>query len=218
MEVVAKRVAKKDEPDVNRRAKRIADRLQREMEIQEKSTQKGKSGKREKKQAEAEEEQYEEPWEFDGLLPEWTCEGSLVWAKVAGFPWWPALVNAPEDKPEVKRRPSKPDLIWVYNLGAGNFSEVQPTKGLQPYVAETIAKFGDIDKLKPSMRAQFKKALQQATAILFEEGGVAANSNVPLEENAVATEERAAPTPSGKRKVDVSDDSRAGDGRKKVRT
>ena len=29
---------------------------------------------------------------------------ALAWAKVWGFPWWPALVNAPQDKPGKLRR------------------------------------------------------------------------------------------------------------------
>lgn len=163
-------VKPKKEPEVDRRTKRLQERESRDLQLRvEEAQKKSKSSKKQKAAKEEHVEEDEEPWEYGELLPEWAKEGCLVWAKVGGFPWWPALLNAPEDSPGVKRRPSKPDNVWVFNLGAGNFSEVKThAKGIVPYERATIGKYDTQDKMKGKTLKQFKAAKKLADSILAE--------------------------------------------------
>jgi len=185
---------KKQEPEVDRREKRRLERLEKDIELaKEESLKKQKKTKQEKHQQEQELiEEEEGPWGYDGMLPAWAVEGSLVWAKVWGFPWWPALINAPEEANGRKRRPSKADQVWVYNLGAGNFSEVHPIKSIVPYTPENTKKFGAADKIKASLRKDLKKAMKAANEILKEiEAAGPINcgeESVPVAESAVKAE------------------------------
>jgi len=117
-------------------------------------------------------------WSYAGLLPDWAIvedgrpirdymhsPSLLIWAKVTGHPWWPALLRPPKDKGKC-RRPEKPTHIWIYNLGANNFSEVDPTTQILPYSYHNTQKFGTPIKLKPNYRKEMKKAMDEADAIL----------------------------------------------------
>jgi len=167
-EVYEEKKPEKEEPKMDRRERRIQERVLREAAAIQEAKEKTKKNKKQLKQKEEDEiHQAGDPWNYDGLLPEWAFEGALCWAKVYGFPWWPALVNAPEESEGRKRRPSKSDYIWVYNLGAGNFSEVKPVKCIQPYNRETIKKFKDeVQKMKKAPAAQFREAMRAANDIL----------------------------------------------------
>jgi len=181
-EVVDLRTEKKTkEPQIDRAEKRKMEREAREKKILEEAKQKADAKMAKKKsKAEireelkaAEEAQalVEEPaWSYDGLLPPWCNEGTLIWAKVWGFPWWPALINAPEDKPGKKRTTQKKGQVWVFNLGAANFSEVDPVKCVQTYTADNTKKYGIQDKVKPNMRKDLRKAMAVAEGIIKAEG------------------------------------------------
>lgn len=172
---------KKEEPKIDRIEKRKLEREAREKKILEdaKKKEEAKLAKKkskaeireELKAAEEAQALVEEPaWSYDGLLPPWCNEGTLIWAKVWGFPWWPALINAPEDKPGKKRAPTKKGQVWVFNLGAANFSEVDPVKCVMTYTAENTKKYGIQDKVKPNMKKDLKKAMAVAEGIIKAEG------------------------------------------------
>jgi len=169
---------KDDQPEMDRREKRRLERLEKDIALAKEASLKLKKKQKtdlEKVEADKQKEveKTQPAWDYEGHLPDWAFEGALVWAKVWGFPWWPALINAPEDSPGRKRRPSKDDNIWVYNLGAGNFSEVNPAKCIMLYTAENTAKFGIVDKVKASLRKDLKKAMKAAQEILDSEQAAA---------------------------------------------
>lgn len=52
--------------------------------------------------------------------------GDLVWGKIKGFSWWPAMVVSWK---VTSKRQAMSGMRWVQWFGDGKFSEVSPGKG-----------------------------------------------------------------------------------------
>lgn len=52
--------------------------------------------------------------------------GDLVWGKIKGFSWWPAMVVSWK---VTSKRQAMAGMRWVQWFGDGKFSEVSPGKG-----------------------------------------------------------------------------------------
>lgn len=63
--------------------------------------------------------------------------GDLVWGKIKGFSWWPAMVVSWK---ATSKRQAMSGMRWVQWFGDGKFSEVSP-EGLVPSVGSSPAIF-----------------------------------------------------------------------------
>lgn len=52
--------------------------------------------------------------------------GDLVWGKIKGFSWWPAMVVSWK---ATSKRQAMSGMRWVQWFGDGKFSEVSPGQG-----------------------------------------------------------------------------------------
>jgi len=211
--IIDKRTTKpeKKEPEIDRKEKRRLEREAKMLEDAKKASLKDtKEPKKTKEQIKAEKKEAEkaalealEPaWTYAGLLPPWAGEGTLIWAKVWGFPWWPALINAPEESPGSTRlrKPVKAENIWVFNLGAGNFSEVGPAKCILPYTNDNTVKFGMLDKMKPNLKKDLRKAMKAADDIIGVEGAkITGGHGQPIAPNLEILEANHAANPPAKK-------------------
>lgn len=91
--------------------------------------------------------------------------GQLVWAKIKGYPAWPAKVADPLDKPEFKR--ARKRNICVQFFGAGDYSFAS-IEDLRPY-------FAFKEKLTPSCKKpNFMQSLAEAADYVKNNPGVLA--------------------------------------------
>lgn len=71
--------------------------------------------------------------------------GDLVWGKIKGFSWWPAMVVSWK---ATSKRQAMPGMRWVQWFGDGKFSEVSP-------VARWALPTGGLASLRVALRSTF---------------------------------------------------------------
>lgn len=67
--------------------------------------------------------------------------GDLVWGKIKGFSWWPAMVVSWK---ATSKRQAMSGMRWVQWFGDGKFSEVSPGLGRLSWATDPFPVFSSL--------------------------------------------------------------------------
>ncbi|KAL3267155.1 hypothetical protein HHI36_011294 [Cryptolaemus montrouzieri] len=76
--------------------------------------------------------------------------GDLVWAKLKGYPPWPARVVKPSP---TTKKPSKKNMRWIYFFGSENYAWIEPDQ-IKPYYEYK-------EQLSNAKYSSFKQAMEK---------------------------------------------------------